>query len=478
LTRTAHRGRPRSAARAIALAAVLAVAAFTALALPHPAAASHSQPTIFDAPRELRSDDGALRARTLDEIRGLGAQWLRVVVSWHSVAPHAGRKHRPSFAEKDPASYDWHAYDRMVAEARARGLKILMTPSSPVPRWATLGGRSTTRFPSATHFGRFVRALGARYRTQVSTWSVWNEPNLSTFLGPQYRGGKPYSPSLYRRLFQAASGALKASGNGRDRLLIGETAPRERKGKAISPLRFFRGVLCLNDRYRKRRGCRKLDADGWAHHPYTTGSGPYWQPPKRDDVSIGSLGRLTSALYKAGRAGALKRGAGLWLTEFGVQSHPDPYVGVSQQRQSEWRSIGEWLAYKAGRVKAFSQYLMRDDLPKTSGARYAGFESGLRTSKGRPKKALNGFRLALVADRASKRRVALWGHVRPATGRTRATVEYRSRGRWHRLKRVRTDGRGIFTARTTYRSGRPYRLRWSAPGGRTYSGSTTRVTQG
>jgi hypothetical protein len=477
LTRTVHPGRPRAAARALALAAVLALAVLTALALPRPAAASHSQPTIFDAPRELRSDDAGLRARTLDEIRGLGAGWLRIVVPWHGVAPNPGRKTRPSFSETDPASYQLHVYDRMVAEARARGLKILMTPSSPVPRWATLGGRSTTRFPSATRFGRFVQALGTHFGTQVGSWSVWNEPNLSTFLGPQDSGGKPYSPKLYRRLFQAASGALKRSGNGGDRLLIGETAPRERAGKSISPLAFFRGVLCLDAKYKRRGSCKQLDADGWAHHPYTTGSGPYWQPPKRDDVSIGTLGRLASALSKAGKARALKRGAGLWLTEFGVQSKPDPYVGVDQRRQSEWRSIGEWLSWKTPRVKAFSQYLMRDDLPRSSGARYAGFESGLRTAKGTAKKAYNGFRLALVADRASRGRVNLWGHVRPASGPTRATVQYRSGGRWRTLKSVRTDRHGVFTARTTYRTGRCYRLRWSS-GRRTYSGSTTRVTQG
>jgi hypothetical protein len=476
VTRTAFPGRARAAARALALAAVLSLAALTGLAHPRPALANRSQPTIFDAPRELRSDDARLRARTLDDIRDLGATWVRVVVSWHDVAPKSGRKHRPSFAETNPVSYDWHVYDRIVAEARARGLTVLMTPSSPVPRWATLGGHSTTRFPSATHFGRFVQALGAHFRTQVSNWSVWNEPNLSTFLGPQYVHGKAYSPKLYRRLYQAASGALKRSRNGRDRLLIGETAPRERKGKAISPLTFFRGVFCLNRRYKRSGHCGKLDADGWAHHPYTTGSGPFWQPPKRDDVSIGALGRMTSALAKAGKARAIKRGAGLWLTEFGVQSYPDPYVGVSQQRQAEWRSIGEWLAWKSSRVKAFSQYLLRDDLPRSSGGRYAGFESGLRRSNGTAKLAYRGFRLALVADRASARRVKLWGHVRPAVGRTRATVQYHAHGRWRALKSVRTDGHGVFSARTTFHAGRSYRLRWRS-GRSTYTGPSTRVTQ-
>jgi hypothetical protein len=465
---TAVLRRPRGAALVVALLAALAM-----LALPRAASADHKQPTIFDAPRELRSDDAALRASTLDDIRALGATWVRVVVYWHDVAPGAGSRRRPSFHEKDPSAYDWHVYDRIVDEARARGLKVLMTPSSPVPRWATLD-HSTNRFPSATHFGRFVRALGAHFRGRISAFSIWNEPNLKHFLGPQLKGnGTPYSPTLYRRLFTAADSALKASGNGRVKLLMGETAPRTRKNRSVAPLAFLRGVLCLNSHWKKRHSCSKLDADGWAHHPYTTGSGPYWQPPRRDDVSIGSLSRLTNALAKAGRARALKRGVGVWITEFGVQSHPDPYVGVSQQRQSEWRSIGEWLAWRIPRVKAFSQYLMRDDLPRSGGghARYSGFESGLRGSQGARKKAYNGFRLSLVADRASRRRVNLWGHVRPATGRVRATVEYKAHGRWHRLRRVPTDRYGTFTARTTYRTGRQYRLQWSK-----YRGSATRVT--
>jgi hypothetical protein len=467
---TAVLRRPRGAVLAAALMAVL----IAALALPRAASANHRQPTIFDAPRLLRSDDAGLRARTLDDIKSLGATWVRVVLYWHDVAPHAGWRHRPQFAEKDPRAYDWHVYDRIVSEARARGLRVLLTPSSPVPRWATLD-HSTTRLPSITHFGRFMRALGRHYRHQVYNWSIWNEPNLKHFLGPQFRRHKAYSPKLYRRLFIAARKALNASGNRHDRVLIGETAPRTRRNRSVAPLAFLRGTLCLNGRYHKRRGCRKLDADGWAHHPYTTGSGPYWVSRKRDDVTIGSLGRLTHALWRAGRAHAINRGAGLWITEFGVQSKPDPYVGVSQQRQAEWRSIGEWLAWRTGRVKAFSQYLMRDDLPRHGHghARYSGFESGLRRSGGRRKKAYDGFRLALVADRASRRRVTLWGHVRPARHRVRATIRWRGgyRGRWHRLKRVRTDHYGTFTARTRYRKGRQYRLDWSR-----YAGAPTRVT--
>jgi hypothetical protein len=61
---------------------------------------------------------------------------------------------------------------------------------------------------------------------------------------------------------------------------------------------------------------------------------------------------------------------------------------------------------------------------------------------------------------------------RPAKGRTRATVQYHAHGRWHDLKSVSTDRYGAFSARTTFRTGRSYRLRWQG-----FTGPSTRVTQ-
>src|SRR5690348_6966265 len=151
----------------------------------------------------------------------------------------------------------------------------------------------------------------------------------------------------------------------------------------------------------------------------------------------------------------------IYLAEFGIQSKPDPYYGVSGARQAEYRAIAERIAYNNGRVRAFSQYCLRDDLPRKGRPyiRYGGFESGLRHSWGRKKKAYNGFMLPLVADRTSRRRVSLWGLVRPAHGRTGVTVQYRNKHghRWRTLKGDRTDHRGYWRTTTGYRGGRSYR---------------------
>jgi hypothetical protein len=253
---------------------------------------------------------------------------------------------------------------------------------------------------------------------------------------------------------------------------MGETAPRG-NSNVVFPLAFVRGALCLDSKYRKRRGCGSLRVDGWAHHPYTTSSGPWYVSRRSDDVTIGSLSRLTRALDRARRTKAVRKRVDLYLTEFGVQSRPDRIVGVSEQQQAEYRSISELVAYRNPRVRAFSQYLMRDDLPRTGSLaqRYGGFESGLRHSGGEAKVAYDGFRLPLVAERGA-RSTRLWGLARPATGRTTVTIQYRNRGssKWRTLKRDRTDSRGYWVTTTRFRSGRSYRAAWGG-----FTGAPTRA---
>ena len=456
------------------------IAVFAAL-LATPAAA-FGRPdalTIFEAPRELRSGDAALRSATLDEIRDLGAGWLRVVLYWRDVAPQPRSPSVPLLDERDPRSYDWSLYDRIVQGADARGLKVLLTVSGPVPLWATKARRDHVTRPNAVRFGRFAEAVGRRYGAFIDAYSIWNEPNHPEFLRPQWTGYRtPTSAALYRRLFQAGERGLAAAGIGSVPVLLGETAPRG-TSHVVYPLTFLRRVLCLNGDYERDRSCGRLRADGYAHHPYTTRLGPFFRPPDRRDVTIGSLSRLNRALLRAGRAGAVRRGLPLWLTEFGIQSLPDTQLGVPQTRQAEYLALSERIARRNPRVVSVSQYLMRDSDPAPSGYpaanRHPGFETGLRTSSGKPKRALRGFGLPLVALRGH-RRTTLWGLVRGAATPTTVTIEYRNShtARWRRLKRDRTDRRGIWSATTSMRRDRRYRVRWTDPSGRVRIGSPTR----
>ena len=431
------------------------------LVLAPTASASRTQALTFEGPKDFLNP--TTRPAALDEIQSLGVHALRVILSWSAVAPGADQAERPNFEPTDPAAYDWGQYEALLAAARERGWPVLVTISGPVPKWATAAKLDNLTRPSATAFGAFVTAVGRRFGDQIDSWAIWNEPNQPQFLRPQFaRGGQAESPKIYRGLYQAAVRGLEAAGQGADTILIAETSPRGNR-RVVAPLRFLRGMLCLDSKYRKRGRCGALRADGYAHHAYTTRQGPYFVPPSpasKDDVTIGVLSRLTSALDRAQAAGALTKRLPLYLTEFGIQSVPDTQQGVSLAKQVENRAISERIAWTNPRVAAFSQYLLRDSDP-TGPREYGGFESGLRFADGRPKPSLAAFRLPLAVRRVGSK-VSIWGLVRPATAATTATITYADRGsaRFKTLRTVKTDARGYFVVSSAYRKGRRWNLTW------------------
>jgi hypothetical protein len=448
--------------------AVLLLAAFALLAAP--GHASPRQVTTFEAPTELL-DDGS-RDQTLDEIKGFGVDRVRQLVYWNSFAPSPNATRKPSFDATDPAAYPagtWDRLDRLVAAAGARGISVQITLTGPVPRWATKTRKDHLTRPSAAEFGKFATAVGRRYGDQVSMWSIWNEPNQPQFLLPQYSRGKPVSPGLYRSLYLAAYKGLRSTpANASDGILIGETSPRGNR-HVVHPLVFLRGMLCLNGSYRRARACAPLPTQGYAHHAYTTRTGPRFVPP-RDDVTIGVLNRLNVALDRAAAAKVLPRGLKIYLTEFGIQTVPDRISGVSYSAQAAYRAISEHIAYVNPKVALFSQYLMKDDKPRRTGYRYGGFETGLRRSDGTKKPSYESFRLPLAVERTGGRDV-LWGFVRPARGQTTVTIGVKPKGKaWRTLRTVSTTTSGVYGFSATHRAGQQYRVTWTSPTGERFRG--------
>lgn len=428
---------------------------------------------MFDARRDVM--DASTRTRTMEQLQAMGVTQMRLLVYWKDVAPQAESATRPSVDLADPASYAWGAYDDVFASAKAHGIEVLPTLTLPGPKWAMRSKKDYLTYPNATLYGRFVEAVAKRYGADVDTWAFGNEPNHPRFLKPQFSKGKIASGRVYRQLYRAGTKALDRTGNGDDTKLLGELLPRgankpgdDPDTSRVTPLGFLRQVLCLDSKYRKTGDCGRLDVDGVSAHPYSTsGQNPWFASPQKDDVTIGTLSRLTSALDKAAKAGVVRKSMPLWLTEYGVQSSPDRVTGVSIQKQIEYRAMAERMAYGNARVKAFSQYLLTDDSPADDPSplkRYPGFESGLRYSTGANKPSLAAFPLTISAQRTSKG-VSLWGLVRPAGGVTKVKilVKKAGSGKYTTLKTVETDARGYFKTSTSYQSGRKYKLQWDDP---------------
>src|SRR5581483_8618868 len=100
-----------------------------------PALASHSQVTYFEASNTLL--DPSTRANTFQQLQHLGVKALRVELYWYSVAPAPSSASKPAFDATNPASYNWSVYDPVLLEAHRLGWPVLLTVTSPVPRWAT-----------------------------------------------------------------------------------------------------------------------------------------------------------------------------------------------------------------------------------------------------------------------------------------------------------------------------------------------------
>jgi hypothetical protein len=182
------------------------------------------------------------------------------------------------------------------------------------------------------------------------------------------------------------------------------------------------------------------------------------------------LSRLTNALDKAGKSGALPKRLPVYLTEFGIQSTPDKISGVSLAKQAAYMAISEHIAYVNPRVVAFSQYLLSDDPPRSEGYKYGGFESGLRSADGKTKPAYEGFRLPLAVEVYGASDV-LWGLVRPQRAVSKVTIERKPKGHsWRKLKTLDTTATGVYSIKTSHKPGQTYRVKWTAPGGKTYTG--------
>lgn len=514
---------PRSRRWLGGTAALVAMAALTAAT---PAAAAPGQESILMDDSKLVYGEEAEVNAVLDEIKALGADRLRVSVFWEIVAPDPENRQRPAGDFSDPAAYpsqNWDRYDKLVTQARARGLDVMLNITGPAPKWAT-GTPSRTDIektyrPSPQEFAAFVRAVSRRYDgsyedeapapdqpsppllgpdpperpvlPRVTMWSLWNEPNQSGWLTPQWirhprsKHGRwlDFSPQLYRSLWDGGWQALVETGHTGGIVLLGETAPTglrvQGTTRSMRPLRFLRELFCLSRRYRPYRGSaakvrncptsgsasafRKrhpglFAATGFGHHPYGLLDAPHKRSRYSDDVALADLSRLTRALDRIYRRYGTGRRMSIYSTEYGYQTRPpDPTIGVRLGVQSKWLNQAEYLTYRNPRVRAHTQFLLYDDGPlgdfRASDRRHWGsWQSGLRFNDGRAKPAYRTYQLPVWINMRTKRRgkgFRIWGLLRPAENGSAQSyrVQYRrgSRGRFRTIKQATTTNpRGYF----------------------------------
>ena len=380
---------------------MLAVALAGALGLAHMAAGDTPAPA--PAPFEIAVQDDAVflsggrgysDARAFRQAERLGATRLRVGMTWDQ----AVRRRRGS-----AVSYRFGPYDRVVAAARQRGIRVQIVLLG-TPRYDRGGDPWLSyRAPRPDRMARFAGDVARHFRGQVDRYSVWNEPNSETFLAPQRvcRGGgcDLVGAHIYRALVEAAYPAIKAADPAAE-VLIGETAP-DASSNVVAPLAFLRELACAGPTYARARPCTPLVADGYAHHPYQFRDAPDRPTGASvDQLGMSGLFRLDSALGALRDGGLLVTPSGealpVFLTEFGYYKSGSRRNAVSEAKRADWLRRAFDAAAGFPFVRQMTYFHLID------GPRGARFNTGIVGRNGRPSLAYEALRRWQLAGRRGR----------------------------------------------------------------------------
>jgi hypothetical protein len=386
---------PRIARMALALLTTVAALVVSLLAAPPSQAARGMELAIQDDGVFVIGNKRWRGDKPFEYARALGVTRIRANLSWaYTMFPQQyNARRKPSQIQ-----YDFSNIDALVNNAAEHGIRVHLSLTGPAPRWANSRRARPQRGawykPNAAEYGRWVAVVAEHFQGRVDRYSIWNEPNWKTWLGPLGS-----APSIYRAMYSRGYSAIKDA-DSRAKVLIGETSPYARPGMSTAPLAFLRAVTCVNKNYRRVRNCTRLRADGYAHHPYDFRHAPAFQYPGADNVTIGTLRRLTRALDRLSRAGALRKNGGgrmpVYLTEYGYFATGKR--ALPARTRSRYLQQAYTLALRNGRVKSQLQYLL-PVLPRGS---QSTFNTGLVTQTG---KRLSQYRALQRWYRANRGRV-------------------------------------------------------------------------
>lgn len=409
------------------------------------------------------------QVEVLDLAGDLNTQIVRTFVSWQAVV--GGRPVAPS-NPADP-SYRFGPLDEAITKITSMGMTPLLTVYE-APSWAEGAGRPASARPGSwkpnpDDLGDFMTALASRYSgglgalPAVRYFQVWNEPNITDYLAPQWSGGKPVGVERYARMLSVSRRALKGVSPANQVVTAGLAPYGEPPGgNRTRPLVFWRKSFCLKDRkkLKKARGCGPaVGFDVFAHHAINTSGPPRQHALNPDDASSGDLGSVARILRAAERHGTVTGGRhDMWVTEFWWESNPpDPRQGYPLQKQARFVAETLYLAWRSG-FDAAINFQIKDPVVDRS-TYLQRSATGLYFNNGKPKPAARAFRFPLVADAKGGGRVSIWGRA-PDSGSVR--IEERKRGGWGLAERATAKASGVFT--TSARFGKSTRIRARAFG--------------
>lgn len=398
----------------------------------------------------------------LDRAHAVGAQMIRLDVTWSSVAPATPP---PGFEPGSPASpgYNWTPVDASVRELTGSGFQVLVDIWG-APTWAEgpdmpASAPTGSWEPSPAAFGAFATAIATRYSggfpdpldpgsylPRISAWQGWNEPNLSTYLTPQWiqtsSGFQPESPQLYRDLQNAFYASVK-SVNPSNYVVGAGTAPYGDPpgNERMQPVTFDQALFCLSNLLQRLNCSDPVHLDAIDHHAYGI-YGPTWHALNAGDVAVPDVYKLVNVLHAAERAGTVLPSGpkAVWDTEISWDTNPPNPEAISTTEIAHWLEQSFYVLWSQG-VDTVLWWQLADSPPIPN--YLTAYEAGVYLLSGTPKPGALAFRFPFVTNRLNARHVEAWGRA-PVAGTI--LIELLAHGRWRPAARVAVQADQVFEA--------------------------------
>jgi hypothetical protein len=312
-------------------------------------------------PQESESDV----ARALSDPGSVGASWIRLDLAWYRIEPR-------------PGTWDWSSFDRDVAYAKAKGLRILAILDQP-PAWARAPKCAAQLWcppRDDARFADFAARAAARYpAAAVPAWEVWNEENLGSY----WLGGP--DPEAYGALLKATSIAIHAT-RPTARILVGGLAVAGSNASNLSAQDFLLGIARSN---------YLPYATAVGYHPYS-----FPTPPAASDAFVGvstGPGSLAAILDRYQQSSMP-----IWLTEAGApvpDAAKDPGQATPATKDQERQQAGyaaDLVKVATGNPHVAALFWFSDiDLPAQK------LYFGLRRADGTPRPSFTALQNAIKA---------------------------------------------------------------------------------
>lgn len=327
--------------------------------------------------------------RTLGQLR---TKAIRLNLHWGGRYGVAGSDRTVRGSDPNDGQYRWALYDRALLYAAQYKIKVVLSIVG-TPRWAN-GGRGPNVAPlpaymkdlrdfataaSQRYSGTYKRPRDGRFLPKVEHWLAWNEPNNPVWLTPQYRGRTMVSAQNYAKMCNAIVQGIKSTRYRGQKVACGVTAPRGNNNPrssrpSVSPLAFLRAMK----RY------RAAGFDAYAHHPYYQfrNESPATRPRSSNSVTLGNINTLVREINRL-----YGRKVRLWITEYGYQTRPERFFGVTYAQQAAYLRQAYRIAKRHPRIDMLLWFMLRDDTNLS-----LGWQSGFMTARGAKKPSFNVFR--------------------------------------------------------------------------------------